>query len=73
MSVESSRNCADRLKVSKSFIVIICSKNAAITILRRYSDGSINTLQPVVEEKGLPGNWGSMDSTGMSIGVIEHP
>ena len=72
ISLQSSRNCADRIKASKSLIILICSKNAAITILRRYPDGSINTKQPIIEETGLPGNWGSKDSTGMTIGLIEH-
>jgi hypothetical protein len=73
LKVEQSRNCADKIKASENLIVIVCSKNAAITVLRRYPDSSINTRQPLVDEKGLPGNWGQDDSTGLSIGFIKQP
>lgn len=72
VGVSNSRNCADRIKSSKKLLILICSKNAAITIFRRYRDGSINFDQPLMDKKGLPGNWGSMDSTGLHVGIIEH-
>lgn len=72
MNVADSRNCANKIKVCKKLVVLICTKNAAITILRRYPDGSINTAQPLVYEKGLPGNWGNRDFTGLTVGFIEY-
>jgi hypothetical protein len=72
LEVSDSRNCGNKIKVSKSLVVLICTTNAAITIFRRYPDGSINTLQPLVKEKGLPENWGDRDYTGLTIGFIEN-
>jgi hypothetical protein len=67
IDIGKTKNCGDIMRGSQKLLVIVCSKNGAISIYRR--DQLVLHLQkPLVE---VPGDETQFSTTGNSIGFIE--
>lgn len=78
INTSKTENCADKIKVGQYLLIVLCRKNGAITIYRRYRDSngvySINTKTPLVEQSSLARNLSdcTIRDYGEDIAIIDH-